>query len=229
MVPFYLIENIQAKPHAFQVHNGDDGVGGVPAKAFAIDQDTYAPATLFTVDGFAGAKNYEDVDFFTSVPNPPAGLSSQCFSCLITPGANNSQLCQANEIDNLVIAQTLKKGRVKFNRSMQINNAAGGQLQIAAADGSWLSVPGAVPGPLAELQPNSVRAYNVFDFVNGVSSTLAVGINGHLYLIPGNMQNVPAASCTWAEETLIQLQLDDNEQDGIITAKFDQVNLVWSA
>jgi hypothetical protein len=214
-----IISSIQALS-GWGIHNGNDGVGGVPAKTATFDNTSQAPLAILTVIGFAGAKNYEDVDFYKTVPFNCAGVTKVCqsFDRLFATGSNAT--LQAIETDLEIVGPD----GYKYNTSLQIVQATGA-LQVSDVKGNWVSTGNIVPAETENLW-HHVQIFNNYDFVGHTSGTAAFAIDDDLYLIPTNLQKVPATLSTWGKNAAtVQLQLDENTTDGVIVAKYNNVTL----
>lgn len=181
---------------------------------------------VFTVAGTTKPGLYPGAEWYIARPIP-AGATAVCLSFEIELSDSATEFSQAEEIDCIFTGPMVTAGvSYKANRSFQI---AGTALQIANAAGSWVTFAN-LPTKLSTSVPHRIQIFHAFDFAKNVSSTLAVAIDGRLFLVAPALQNVPAAKSNWTDysQVIIQKQSDLTAAAGAYSVTVGKMELDWS-
>lgn len=220
-----IIENeLQTRPD-WEIKVGPD-IAGEPNPAlptdYGIDQSFPPIMRLYTAG--PARSDGKSADWMAALHGPilpNTGNLTLRFDMMVD---NNAGAVQAREFDTRVsIAGD------NYNFSTQINEAAGGKLQISDAKGNWQDtgdvIPPFIPGVWNEFE----FAYQ-FNPVFKTYSTADVTVNGTRYMIPPALWAIPVTRPTplWADSCSIQLQLDLSPKGGKFAQQFNHVQLEWS-
>lgn len=212
----YQVTNIQAIPPT-GVHAGGS-IGGVAPKVYTLDENFPNRAT-FLISGTTAAGKNADVEWYWT-ETIPAGAKGCCMSFDLYVDKDYAVNSQAQESDIKFYS-----GGWGFNGSMQIDNAAGGTLQIGSGSAGWQNT-GFTPGILSTGK-HHIQIFYSFDYSKKVGSILAVVIDDVLYLIPANLQNQPMTDDKWTDGAYVQIQGDLTAAGGQYEFQIDNLNLTW--
>lgn len=165
---------------------------------------------VFSVSGTTKAGLYPGAEWYQAFPIP-AGATAVCHVIDMELSDSAAQYSQAEEYDCIFTGPMVATGKAyKANRSFQI---AGTALQIANAAGSWVTFA-TLPTKLSTSVAHRIQIFHTFDFTKNVSATVAVAIDGQLYLVPANMQPVPMTLSNWTDYNQVIVQ----KQSGLTAA-----------
>lgn len=176
---------------------------------------------VFSVSGSTIPGKYAGAEWYINRPIP-VGDKAVCHSFDMELSDSSVAYAQACESDCIF---TDGQG-YKYNRSFEV---AGTNLQIADVSGKWVTFS----SMSAKLTPDVVhriQIFHTFDFVKKVSSTVGAAVDGSLYLVPANLQNVPATKSTWQDfnQVLVQMQLTLTQTAGAFSETVGNMVLLWA-
>jgi len=174
---------------------------------------------VFSVSGTTVPGKYAGAEWYINRPIP-SGAKACCLSFDMELSDSATQYAQALESDCIF---TDPQG-YKYNRSFQV---AGLALEIARQDGSWVPFT-TIPAKLATSASHRIQIFHTLDFVKRVSSTVAASLDGNLYLVPENLQNVGALKSNWTpNQVLVQMQETLTLAAGAFSESVGNMNLIW--
>lgn len=178
---------------------------------------------VFSVSGTTKPGLYPGAEWYIARPIP-AGAKAVCFSFDMELSDSATQYAQAQESDCIF---TDAQG-YKYNRSFEVN-PGGMTLQISDKNGAWVNFA-TLSSKLATSVAHKVQIFHTFDFTKKLSSTVAVAIDGALYLVPANLQNVTAVKSNWNDfnQVIVQMQLGLTSAAGAFSQTVGNMQLIWS-
>jgi hypothetical protein len=210
--------NLQMQPN-WASHVGSI-IGGVPPSKYGWTLDpllgTRSFYTEYSGSGYADWEAYITRPVMTNTGN--LGLR---FNLMVNPAVITC--AQALEFDTRVG----DKDGYNYNFSHQLNYAEGGHLQISNAQGDWVDT-GFVPGKLQT--PDTWYPYYLkyyFDIVKKTYGFISISIGVQTYVIPSNLQNLPAVKNNWAECAIFQVQQDLVQDGGAYTTTIGAAQFEW--
>jgi hypothetical protein len=190
-------------------------IGGVSPTSYGFY--LFGEMMVFYTEGTAYA------DWLAAISRPicpNSGKLSLAFEVIVDEDSLTS--AQALEFDTkLSIASYI------YNFSSQLNYAEGGTLQISNAAGSWIDT-GFKPGKLTPLTWHTFVFNYSFNTSTKTYSFVSAEIDGVLYTIPANLQNLKAVESNWADSANFQVQLDLNSVGGSFSEALQNVEYVWN-
>jgi hypothetical protein len=135
-----------------------------------------------------------------------------------------------HELDLKVCFKTRPNANIPIrnvaNFSTQWNSETG-QFQIDQDPPAWVNSGFIVP----EIDPDVWHDIDYrfwFDPDAAIFSILSINLDGDKYMIPSNLQNVPAQETNWEEVASVQIQ-NEIFARGSSLILYDQVTLAWSS
>lgn len=176
---------------------------------------------VFSVSGSTIPGKYAGAEWFINRPIP-VGAKAVCHSFDMELSDSSVTYAQACESDCIF---TDGQG-YKYNRSFQV---AGTALQIANASGAWVTFA-TMPAKLTPDVIHRIQIFHTFDFVKKVSSTIGASVDGSFYLVPANLQNVPATKSNWTDfnQVIVQMQLTLTQAAGAFSETAGNMVLLWA-
>jgi hypothetical protein len=217
-----MMDHIPLSP-IWKSHAGGS-VSPCAPKVYTMVTNSDGSAT-FTVSGTTVAGEYAGAEWYIARPIPQ-GASKFCLSYTIT--VSPSSLTEANAIETDCIA-TDSLG-LNYNGSLELNYGSGGTIDVGSGSGGWAHT-GVQPGKYTPNVPHKVEIFYSMDFINKRMSVLAMAIDGALYLIPVQYQNVAAVNEGWKDFTqvMVQVQLGLTPAAGSFSVTIgNDMKLIWS-
>lgn len=181
---------------------------------------------VFTVAGTMKPGLYPGAEWYQAFPIP-VGAKAVCHSFDMELSTSSSVYDNADESDCIFTGPMVSPGKAyKANRSFEIT---GKSLQVSDKNGQWVTFA-TMPARLTTDNPHRIQIFHTFDFVKNISSTVAVAIDGDLYPVSDNLQNVPMTLSNWTdyEQVIVQMQSGlTNDPKAAFSKTVGKMNLIW--
>lgn len=206
-------------PSEWNTHTPADGsnIGGAqPTKYGVVSGIPGSGGSLVYIEGPA----YADFEAYITRPVLPNTGSLELRFTLM-PDTKSETVAQAIETDTI-----LTIGGWTYNLSAQVNYEEGGMLQIADAAGKWVDT-GLVVGEYQDGGFTGCSIQYTFDEATHTSSVVSFKNALNKFIIPENLQNIPAQQRGWADGAIFQVQLDLASKGGAFSVVVDDVKYRW--
>lgn len=182
---------------------------------------------VFTVAGTTKPGLYPGAEWYQTFPIP-LGVKAVCHSFDMELSTSAAVYDNADESDCIFTGPMVSLGKAyKANRSSQI---VGKSLMIADKNGKWVEFA-EMPARLTTDDPHRIQIFHTFDFVKEISSTVAEAIDGTLYVVPANLQNVPMTLSDWTDYNQVIVQMQSgltNDPKAAFSKTVGNMELIWS-
>jgi hypothetical protein len=202
---------------------------GPPVSPCAPQEYSMQPVldvAVFSVSGTTVPEKYPGAEWYQAFPIP-LGATAVCHSWDMELSSSAAEYSQAEECDCIFTGPMVSPGKAyRANRSFEF---AGTALQIADVNGKWVTFA-TMPSKLSTGVTHRIQVFHAFNFTKTISSTVAVAVDGTLYPVPLNLQNIPMTLDDWTDynEVMIQKQSDLTSAGGAYSVTVGKMEMIWN-